>query len=243
MKLAQMERMAKRLEFRDALARHDHDNPTLADDFAFLTSLHGPWKPWMDRLSREGLTNVAGGLMGTVVNPIQENQATVTGSATEQALIPIALTPIEQNVASGKVYVLFASGTSTTAATPGTYTLVGRVGPAPTNASTGILGAVSGNFTPMASGTALPWTLFGWLTILDGGSTCDAVGHFFWTHASTIVGAGGPSLATSTGVIGGLTAATFDSTGSTVALWIGATHATSTTNTWVQQQHIWCSIN
>jgi hypothetical protein len=225
------------------LPKRARERPSKWDDMRELTALSGLWKPWMDGLMRDGPTAISGGLMGAVINPITANQTLVTGSATEQALVPIAKTPIEQDVQSGKVYVLFASGTSTTAATPGTYTLVARVGPAPTNASTGILGAVSGNFTPMASGTALPWFLLGYVVIRAGGTASNAVGHFLWSHASTTVASGGPSLATSTGVIGGLSAATFDSTLTTTALWVGVTHATSTTNTWTQQNHLWCSIN
>lgn len=251
MKLAQMERLAARLEFKDRLARHDHDNPSLSDDLAFLSSLHGPWKPWMDRLMREGPTNVSGGLMGAVLNPITVNQATITGSATEQALILPALTPITSNVQSGTTYVLLASGTSTTAATPGTYTLTARLGSPAVVGSTAILGAVSGPFTPLASGTALPWSLIGFITIRAGGSACNAAGAFVFNHAGNIVGAGGPDASSitvantsSNGIIGGATAATWDSTvAAGSSLWVGVTHATSTTNTWIQQQHIWASIN
>ena len=64
--------------------------------------------------------NISGGLAGLIANPVTVNQATVTGGATELVLIPTALLPIEQNVQSGKVYHLFVSGDSTTAATPGT---------------------------------------------------------------------------------------------------------------------------
>lgn len=238
--LAQMERMATRLEFQDVLGRHDHDNPSLADDLAFLTQLHGPWKPKMDRLRRQGLTAIAGGLFGLVNNPITVNAATVTGSATEQAMIPTSLFPVEQNVQSGKLYLLYASGTSTTAATPGTYTLASRIGPAPTNASP-LFGAVSGNFTPVASATAAQWQMQGFVLIRGSGIANTAVANFDWVHSGT-VGGGGPALSTSTGVFGGISAA-FDSTGTTAALWIGVTHATSTTNTWTPQFVGWASAN
>lgn len=242
MKLAQMERLAHRLEFENRLARHDHDNPSLADDFAFLTELGGPWKPKMQRLQREGPTAIAGGLMGLEKTPTVVNATTVTGSATEQALIPIALTPIRQDASSSTMYQLYAQGTSTTAATPGTYTFSGRIGPAPTNASPAFGVVPSANFTPVASGTALPWTLWGFVLIRGGGTANTAVGCFFWNHASTGTTTGGPSLATSTGNFGGISAA-YDGTLTTTALWIGVTHATSTTNTWIPQAVAFPSLN
>ena len=235
-----MERLARPLGFRDLLARHDHDNPTLADDFAFLTELGGAWKPKMDRLRRQGPTNIAGGLFGLVANPITANAATVTGGATELVMIPTTLFPVEQNVQSGKLYLLYASGTSTTAATPGTYTLAARIGPAPTNASP-LFGAVSGSFTPIASATAAQWQMQGFVLIRGSGTANTAVGTFEWTHSATI-GGGGPSSVSSAGPVGGISAS-FDSTGTTCALWIGVTHATSTTNTWVPQFVGWASAN
>jgi hypothetical protein len=239
MRLAQMERLAARLEFKDWLARHDHDNPSLSDDLAFLTEFHGPWKPKMDRLKRSGLTMIAGGLYGLVRNPQGINQATITGSATEQAIIPIAQTPIEQDVPSSKLYLLVASGTSTTAASAGTYTLAQRIGPAPTNASP-LFGAVSGAFTPANSETASQWQTQGFVLIRGPSSTANiAVGSFEWSHSATLAG-GGPS--TAAGVVGGISAS-FDSTLTTTALWFGVTHATSTTNTWVPQMVVWASAN
>lgn len=205
-------------------------------------SAHQPrlWKPWMDELSEHELTMLAGGFAGLEKTPVTVNQATVTGSATEQVLIPIALTAIATDPQVPKLYRLFASGTSTTAGTPGTYTLAARIGPAPTNASP-LFGAVSGSFTPVASATAARWDVTGWVMIRTGGTTAVAVASFDWMHSAT-VGGGGPSLATSTGVFGGISAS-FDSTLGTTALWIGVTHAVSTTNTWIPQAVAWGSWN
>lgn len=243
MKLADMQRLARRLEFKNKLAYHDHDNPSLADDFAFLSDLAGPWKPRMTDIVASGVpTNIPGGLMGIVTNPTTVNLTTVTGTATEQALIPTALMPVQQNAQSGQLYVLWASGTSTTASTQGTYTFTGRIGPSPTNASTGIFGATSGAFTPIASATAAQWQLSGYVLMRGGATAANAVGNFFWTHSATI-GGGGPSSVSSAGTFGGVTAATYDGTGTSVSVWVGVTHASSTTNTWVPQIQAWSSAN
>jgi hypothetical protein len=191
-----------------------------------------------------GPTAISGGLAGLINNPATVNQATVTGGATELALIPTALLPIEQNVQSGKIYHLWASGDSTTAATPGTYTLVTRIGPAPTNASP-LLTPVSSAFTPLASMTKAAWTLDGEIAIRGPGSTANiAVAGFAWAQTSVASTAiqSGPSSALSAGNLGGVSA-TFDSTLATTALWVGATHATSTTNTWIPQLVVWASWN
>lgn len=233
MRLAQMERIATRLGRQTLLDRHDHDNPTLSDDFAFLTSLQEPWKPWMSRLQRQGPTAVGGGLAGFEKTPTVVNAATVTGSATEQALIPIALLPIRQDAGASTMYQLFAGGTSTTAAAPGTYTFSGRIGPAPTNASPAFGVVPSGAFTPTASESAAPWNMLGFVLVRGGGTANTAVGIFNWSHSGTTT-TGGPALATSDGVFGGISAS-YDGTGAAVAVWIGVTHATSTTNTWIPQ--------
>jgi hypothetical protein len=246
MKLAQMERLAARLEFRDALARHDHDNPSLADDFAFLTELGGAWKPKLAAMRARGIPMaVTGGLMGLeVIAPYVGVYATVTGGATELNMIAVtgatapSQFPIGQNVQGGKIFFTWASGTSTTAAAPGTYTLAMRVGPAPTNASP-LFGAVSGAFTPATSATAAQWSLWGFMLIKNGGAAAVAIGSWFWQHSATLAG-GGPS--TADGPVGG-TSASFDSTLTTTQLWVGVTHATSTTNTWVPQQAFWASMN
>jgi hypothetical protein len=184
--------------------------------------------------------NISGGLLGLIGNPVLANQATVTGGATELVIIPTALLPIEQNVGSGKTYLIYASGTSTTAATPGTYTLALRIGPAPTNASP-LFGAVSGALTPVASATAAQWNVFGFVVMRGGGTADTAVANMSFSHSAT-VGGGGPVGTASDAVIGGISAS-FDSTLATTALWLGVTHATSTTNTWVPQMVLWASLN
>jgi hypothetical protein len=242
MKLAQMERIATQLD-HELMTR---ERPSKWDDMRELSALLLSERTTKQRLHDVWLNgepmNVAGGLRGLVQNPVTVNQTTVTGSATEQALIPTTLMPVEQNVQSGKVYYLYAGGTSTTAATPGTYTLASRIGPAPTNASP-LFGAVSSAFTPLASMTAAPWSIVGFVVIRGSGTANTAADNFNWSQTSVASTAtGGPTSASSGGQIGGISAG-FDSTGATCALWIGVTHATSTTNTWIPQLVIWASEN
>jgi hypothetical protein len=192
-----------------------------------------------------GPTAISGGLAGLIANPPTVNQTTITGSATEQALIPTALLPIEQNVQSGKIYHLFAGGTSTTAATPGTYTLATRLGSAGLAVITSpLLTAVSSAFTPLASMTAAPWNLFGPIVIRGSGTANTAAGTFSWSQTSVASTAiSGPSSVSSAGSLGGVSAS-FDTTAAAgSSLWIGVTHATSTTNTWIPQLVVWGSWN
>jgi hypothetical protein len=181
-------------------------------------------------------TALTGGYAGLEVTPPAKDQSTVTGSATEQALWPVTLSPIPVTPQSPKLYRLFASGTSTTAATPGTYTLAARVGNANTSP---LFGAVSGALTPVASATAAQWRCFGLVFVRQSSTTGIAVGTFEFNHSGT-VGGGGPVSATGNAVYGGISAST-DYTLTTNGLWMGVTHATSTTNTWVPQLVAWGS--
>lgn len=205
-----------------------------------------PWKPWMDRIRASGVpVAISGGLAGLVANPVTVNQTTITGSATEQAIIPTALLPLEQNVQSGKIYHLFAGGTSTTAATPGTYTLATRLGSAGLAVITSpLLTAVSSAFTPLASMTAAPWNIGGEIVIRGSGTANTAAAGFAWSQTSVASTAiSGPSSVSSAGNLGGVSAS-FDSTAAAgSSLWIGVTHATSTTNTWIPQLVVWGSWN
>lgn len=242
MKLAQMEAIATHLG-PEIQAR---ERPSKWDDIRELSHLLLSKKSMKERMHDVWLNgdpiNVSGGLAGLIGNPITLNAATVTGSATEQALIPTALMPVAQNVQSGTCYHLYAAGTSTTAATPGTYTLATRIGPAPTNASP-LFGAVSSAFTPLASMTAAPWNIDGEVVIRGSGSSNTAANGLAWSQTSVAsTGTGGPSSVGSAGDIGGISAA-FDSTGTTCAFWVGVTHASSTTNTWIPQLVIWASWN
>jgi hypothetical protein len=176
------------------------------------------------------------GYAGQEQVPSIKDLATVTGSATEQALFPVAQALIPVTPQAPKLYRLFASGTSTTAAAAGTYTLAARVG----NANNSPLcGAVSGAVTPVNSATAAQWKLLGLLFIRQSGTAGTGVGSFEFNHSGTI-GGGGPVSATGNAVFGGVLAAT-DFTLTTNGLWIGVTHATSTTNTWVPQLVAWMS--
>jgi hypothetical protein len=178
------------------------------------------------------------GLEGTTPPPIV-NEATITGTATEQAMWPIARTAIAQYPRSPVLYRLFAFGTSTTAATPGTYTLAPRVGNA--NTSPLIGPAATSAITPVASATAAHWRCLGLLYIRGGDSTGTAAGTFEFNHAGNTAG-GGPVTATGNAIFGGISG-TVDFTLTTNGLWMGVTHATSTTNTWIPQMVAWGSWN
>lgn len=173
---------------------------------------------------------LTGGYAGLELTPAQANLATVTGSATEQVLWPIANTALPVSPQAPKLYRVFASGTSTTAATPGTYTLAARVGNANTSP---LFGAVSGNLTPVASATAAQWRCFGVVFVRYSGPTGIGVGTFEFNHSGT-TGGGGPVSATGNAIFGGVSASV-DFTLTTNGIWVGVTHATSTTNTWVPQ--------
>lgn len=177
------------------------------------------------------------GFAGVESPLVPVSSATITVNATEAVIIPTALFPIATNPQVPKLYQLFMGGTSTTAATPGTYTLTPRIGPAPTNASP-LIGIATGAITPVASATAAQWQLTGFVLVRTGGAAAIAYGSFWWVHSNTI-GGGGPSTANA--VFGGVSAA-FDSTGVT-ALWIGCTATTSTTNTFTPQGGAWGSWN
>jgi hypothetical protein len=222
------ERRQARL-FRSAKAREDL--------IAQIIDETRTWKE-IDRgiAASEDPTALIGGYAGLEVTPSIKDLATVTGGATELAIIPVVNTPIPVTPQAPKLYRLFASGTSTTAATPGTYTLAGRVGNANTSP---LFGAVSGALTPVASATAAQWRLFGVVFIRQSGTAGTGVGTFEFNHSAT-VGGGGPVSATGNAIFGGILAST-DFTLATNGLWIGVTHATSTTNTWVPQLPVWAS--
>jgi hypothetical protein len=175
-------------------------------------------------------TALVGGIAGLDLTPSIKDLATVTGSATEQAMWAVTNTPIDANPRAPTLHRVFASGTSTTAATPGTYTMALRVGNANTSP---LFGAVSGALTPVASATAAQWRCFGLVYIRGGDTTGTAVGSFEMNHSGT-TGGGGPVSATGNAIFGGVSA-TIDFTLATNGIWIGVTHATSTTNTWVPQ--------
>jgi hypothetical protein len=121
------------------------------------------WKQ-IDQAIRAGgdPTALIGGIAGLEITPPLANEATVTGTATEQAMWPIARTAIPTNPRAPVLYRLFASGTSTTAAAAGTYTLSGRVGTANTAP---LIGATSGAVTPVNVGDGSALALFRMLYI------------------------------------------------------------------------------
>jgi hypothetical protein len=196
------------------------------------------WKQ-IDQAIREGgdPTALAGGIAGLELTPPIANETLVTGTATEQAIFPTARTAIAATPRAPVLYRLFAAGTSTTAATPGTYTLSARVGTANTAP---LIGATSGALTPVASATAAHWRCFGIFYIRGADTTGTAFGSMEMNHSGT-TGGGGPVSATGNAVFGGVSAAVDFS--AATALWIGATHATSTTNTWTAQFVGWGSWN
>jgi hypothetical protein len=77
-------------------------------------------------------TALVGGIAGLELTPPIANETLVTGTATEQAIFPVARTPIPPRRGSEAVPAVRV-GTSTTAATPGTYTLAARIGNANTS--------------------------------------------------------------------------------------------------------------
>jgi hypothetical protein len=102
------------------------------------------------------------------------------------------------------------------------------------NANTSpLFGCGVGRLTPVNSATAAQWRLFGVVFVAQSAPTGTGVGTFEMNHSGTI-GGGGPVSATGNAIFGGILAST-DFTLSTNGLWIGVTHATSTTNTWVPQ--------
>jgi hypothetical protein len=128
-------------------------------------------------------TALTGGIAGLELTPPTVNETLVTGGATELAIFPTARTPIAQYPRGPVLYRLFAAGTSTTAATPGTYTLAGRVGTANTAP---LFGAVSGALTPVASATAAHWRCFGICYLRGNDSTGTAFGSFEFNHSGTV---------------------------------------------------------
>jgi hypothetical protein len=201
------------------------------------------WREINRAIMESGDPTALQGFAGMELDPAIKDQATVTGSATEQALFPVTQTPIPGAgsntplaVRSPKLYRLFSSGTSTTAATPGTYTLISRIGNANSSPAFGV---VSGALTPVASATAAQWRCFGIVYVRGADTTGTAVGSFEFNHSGT-TGGGGPVSATGNAIFGGVSA-TVDFTTTTNGLWIGVTHATSTTNTWVPQFVGWAS--
>jgi hypothetical protein len=196
------------------------------------------WKQ-IDRAIAEGgdPTMLAGGYAGLELTPQPKDFATITGSATEQALWPVASTAVPANPGRSILYRLFAWGTSTTAATPGTYTLAARLGTANTSP---LFGAVSGNLTPVASATAAHWRCFGLVYLRAAVVSGAATGSFEFNHSGT-VGGGGPVSATGNAILGGNSATIDFTTLASAGLWMGVTHATSTTNTWVPQFVGWGS--
>jgi hypothetical protein len=197
------------------------------------------WKQIMREIEMAGdPTALSGGIAGLELTPPIANETLVTGTATEQAIFPVARTAIPATPRAPTLWRLFAFGTSTTAATPGTYTLAARIGNANTSP---LFGAVSGALTPVASATAAQWKMLGFVYVRGGDTTGTAVGSFEFNHSGT-TGGGGPVSATGNAIFGGVSAA-IDFTLTTNGLWIGVTHTTSTTNTWTAQFVGWGTWN
>jgi hypothetical protein len=222
--LDRYERQAYILPLRGAGAREDLIAQAVDES-------RRPWGEIHEAILAAGdPTALIGGIAGLDLTPSIKDLATVTGSATEQAMWPIANTPIDGSPRSPVLHRVFASGTSTTAAAAGTYTLALRLGNANTSP---LFGAVSGALTPVNSATAAQWRCFGFVFLRGGDTTGTAVGSFEFNHSGT-VGGGGPVSATGNAIFGGVSA-TVDFSLTTNGIWVGVTHATSTTNTWVPQ--------
>lgn len=195
------------------------------------------WKQIGQTIHEKGDPTALLGYAGLEVTPAIVNAPLVTTGATELLLWPAAgNTPIPINPQAPKFYRVWASGTSTTAATPGTYTINARAGTLITSPS---VSGATGAITPVASATAAQWELQGWLYLRTGGTASVAVGSFVWNHSAT-VGGGGPATATSNAVFGGVSA-TFDTSTAVSGLVFGAIATTSTTNTFTPQLIAWGS--
>jgi hypothetical protein len=230
-RLTLVDRIERRFaqRFVNALAHHDL--------VARAVDEQRSWKQ-IERAILEGgdPMMLGGGIAGMELTPPIVNETLVTGGATELSIWPTARTPFTAGLQAPKLYRVFATGTSTTAATPGTYTLAARAGNANTSP---LFGAVSGALTPVASATAAQWRCFGVIFVRGSDTTGTAVGSFEFNHSGT-VGGGGPVSATGNAIYGGISAAV-DFSLATNGLWMGVTHATSTTNTWTGQLVAWGS--
>lgn len=200
----------------------------------------GKWKIINGELVRKGTpTAIKGGFAGLEVVPPPLTLATVTVTATEGAIWPVATwTPIAAYTQAPTAYRLAAFGTLTTAATPGTMQIVPRIGT--TNAGIALGATVTAAQT--ASQTTTVWRIWGDLIIRIGGgaSTATAVGSFRYSQGTATTG-GSAVLPAIEQIFGG-TVASYD--GSTAqGLYMGAVAVTSTTNTYIPQGVIWSSWN
>lgn len=233
-----MSKLLERME-RQAVILPGRAGGVPEDLIAALVDDRRTWKQ-IDQDIRDGgdPTALLGGIAGLETIPNTKDETLVTGGATELAMFPSASCPIPANAPSSKLWRVLAAGTSTTAATPGTYTIRPRIGNANTSP---LMGIATGNITPVASATAAQWKLLGWVYVRAGGAAGTAVGSFEFNHSGT-TGGGGPVSATGNAIYGGLGTA-IDFTAATNGLWMGVVHATSTTNTWTAQFVGWGSWN
>jgi hypothetical protein len=202
------------------------------------------WKPWMQDIAASGdPMGLAGGIAGAEVTPPPGTLATVTIGATELALWPtVTWTPIAANPQAPKAYMLYAFGTATTAATPGTMLFNARFGQIVTSPLIGVSTAAA----QTASQTATPWMLMGRIVIQRGGpATSGLVVANFKYEQGTAVSGGSTVLPAIEQIFGTTTGAVSVVTDGSVAagLWVGAIAATSTTNTFIPQSVIWMSYN
>jgi hypothetical protein len=170
-----------------------------------------------------------GGIAGAEAKPPADALAALTFSASEQALWAAATyTPIEANSRSPVQYELYASGTITTVATPGTMTLTPRFGTSTGGGSLGPSNAV----TLTASLAGLIWQLRGEVTVRGTGiGTARVYGtfHFLGKLATTGNGAADQNL------LFGYTAVTNGSTDAAQGLFMGLTGSAATPTITVQQ--------
>ena len=244
MKLAQMERIAHRLD-HELLTK---DRPSKWDDMtelgALLTQEKGTWKEQMSEMWVNGTPMaVAGGLAGLEGVGSPPTDVTITQTAAAILSWPVVCTPIRAGAQSPTVWQLYAAGLQTTAATPGTVQWQAGIGG---TAGTNLLGAATTALATTASQTASLWRCFGKLVApRTGGGTvganATAIGYFTieWTTGTAGPGAlfaGTPML------FGGATASSYDSSVAT-NLHVDTLTATSTTNTLKPQIILWGSWN
>jgi len=204
------------------------------------------WKA-LDNELREGgdPTALAGGFAGLEVTPPVATLATVTpNSATvDVAMWPVATwSPIAANPQCPKAYRLFAFGTATTAAAPGTVSFQPRFGQLQTSPSLGLSTAAA----QTASQTATPWTMRGDLIVrAGGGATTGLVVATFNYRQGTAVSGGSASMPAVDQMFGTTTGPVSVVTDGSVSagLWMGILNATVFTNTYITQGVVWSSWN
>jgi len=206
-------------------------NASIMDEIAILAGREAQnWREQMNALRSSGVPMaLQGPVTGLAVNPPPDALSAVTFSASEQALWPATTwTPMTANLQAPAHFELFASGTITTVTSPGTMTLTPRWGTSVSGATLGASNAV----TLTASVTAVPWQLYGEVTVRGAGTGTNARVYGTFQFLGKLAAAG--NGAADQNLLFGYTAATGDSSGAQ-GLFMGLTGSTTTPTITVQQ--------